>query len=109
MRKANSTNVYNEKALQQYCKASKTLALFSGRWKFSILFQLLEEQTMYTQFKTLLPAISDRTLSRQLSELIHDGLIVKEKDKTSSVYSIAEKGLLLKPLLHLLVDLPLGD
>ncbi|HAT93993.1 MAG TPA: transcriptional regulator, partial [Sphingobacterium sp.] len=48
-RKENSTNAINEKALQQFCNASKTLALFSGRWKLSILFKLLEQDTNYSE------------------------------------------------------------
>ena len=106
MRKENSSNSINEKALQKFCNASKTLALFSGRWKFSLLFQLLETATSYSDFKVLLPKISDRTLSRQLNELLEDGLIAKNKDKVSSIYTITEKGRKLEPLLHLLADFP---
>lgn len=109
MRKENSTNASNEKALQQFCKASKTLALFSGRWKFSLLFQLLQAQTNYSQFKLQLPEISDRTLSRQLNELIADGLVVKDKTKTASVYSLTQKGLQLSPILQVLADFPADD
>ena len=47
MRKENSTNAINEKALQEYCNAFKTLSLFSGRWKLSILFKLLQTETSY--------------------------------------------------------------
>lgn len=109
MRKENSTNAHNEKALQQFCKASKTLALFSGRWKFSLLFQLLQATTSYSQFKLLLPEISDRTLSRQLNELIADGLVVKDKSKTSSIYSLTQKGHQLAPILQVLADFSADD
>lgn len=109
MRKENSTNTSNEKALQQFCKASKTLALFSGRWKFSLLYQLLQEPTSYSQFKILLPEVSDRTLSRQLNELIADGLITKDKNKTSSVYSLAKKGHQLAPIFQVLANFSAAD
>lgn len=99
MRKENSSNAINEKALQEYCNAFKTLSLFSGRWKLSILFQVLKSQTSYTEFKILLPEISDRTLSKQLNELIHDGLILKNKNKTSSIYTITDKGRKLEKVL----------
>lgn len=92
MRKESSTNLFNEKAMQDFCNASKTLALISGRWKLSVLFKLLENDTYYSDFKILLPEISDRTLSRQLQELQNDGLISKEKSKVSSVYSLTDKG-----------------
>ncbi|GAA4779358.1 helix-turn-helix domain-containing protein [Olivibacter ginsenosidimutans] len=102
MRKENSTNSINEQALQQFCNASKTLALFSGRWKLSIIFNLLEKDALYSEFKILLPEISDRTLSKQLKELQEDELVVKDKNKTSSIYSLTEKGRNLKPILQLL-------
>ena len=109
MRKENSTNSINEKALQKFCNASKTLTLFSGRWKFSILFQLLQNPTSFSEFKLLLPEISDRTLARQLNEMIQDKLVVKHKNKTSSVYCITDKGQKLKPILQLLADFSVQD
>ncbi|GAA4172436.1 hypothetical protein GCM10022218_14050 [Sphingobacterium ginsenosidimutans] len=99
MRKENSTNAVNEKALQQYCSAFKTLSLISGRWKLSILFKLLKTETSYSEFKLLLPEISDRTLSKQLNELMADGLILKNKSKVSSIYSLTDKGLKLEKIL----------
>lgn len=102
MRKENSTNAINEKALEQFCNASKTLSLFSGRWKISILFQLYERKSFYSDFKLLMPEISDRSLSKQLKELQQDGLIEKDKSKTSSLYSLTPKGEKLKSILQLL-------
>lgn len=99
MRKENSTNTINEKALQEYCKAFKTLSLFSGRWKLSILFKLLKTETSYSQFKLHLPEISDRTLSKQLNELAQDGLIVKNKNRVSSIYTLTDKGRKLEKIL----------
>ncbi|MCS3529327.1 helix-turn-helix domain-containing protein [Chryseobacterium sp. JUb7] len=104
MRKESSTNLFNEKAMQDFCNASKTLALISGRWKLSVLFKLLENDTYYSDFKILLPEISDRTLSRQLQELQNDGLISKEKNKVSSVYSLTDKGRKLDFILKSLSD-----
>ncbi|WP_326983173.1 helix-turn-helix domain-containing protein [Chryseobacterium sp. MYb264] len=104
MRKENSTNSMNEKALQNFCNASKTLMMISGRWKLSILFKLLDENINYSEFKVLLPEISDRTLSKQLNEMIQDELISKEKDKTSSIYSLTEKGRKLQLVLSSLSD-----
>lgn len=99
MRKENSTNAINDKALQQYCNAYKTLSLFSGRWKLSILFKLLSTETSYSEFKLLLPEISDRTLAKQLNELVQEGLILKNKRKVSSIYTLTDKGLKLEKIL----------
>jgi Predicted transcriptional regulators len=104
IRKENSTNAINEKALQQFCNASKTLALFSGRWKLSILFKLLEQHTSYSEFKILLPEVSDRTLAKQLKELQLDGIVQKNRNKTASIYSLTNKGRDLKHLLSALSD-----
>lgn len=104
MRKENSTNLMNEKGLKNFCNASKTLMMISGRWKLSILFRLIEGNANYSEFKTLLPEISDRTLSRQLQELQNDGLVFKEKDKISSIYSLTEKGKKLHFILSSLSD-----
>ncbi|WP_267406523.1 MULTISPECIES: helix-turn-helix domain-containing protein [unclassified Chryseobacterium] len=104
MRKENSTNSMNEKALQNFCNASKTLMMISGRWKLSIVFKLMDQDVNYSEFKILLPEISDRSLSKQLKELIEDGLISKEKNKTSSVYSLTEKGKNLQSVLLALSD-----
>lgn len=99
MRKENSTDSINEKALQQYCNASKTLALFSGRWKLSLLFKLFEGETHYHEFKLFLPQISDRILTKQLNELQERGLVTKEKTKTSSIYSLTAKSKELESIL----------
>lgn len=99
MRKENSSNAINEQALQQFCQAAKTVALFSGRWKLSILFKVLENDSSYSDFKLLLPGISDRTLSKQLKELQQDGLIENTKTKISSMYVASEKCRKLKPIL----------
>lgn len=104
MRKENSTNTINEKALQEFCNAFKTLSLISGRWKLSILFKLLKTETSYSEFKLLLPEISDRTLSKQLGELIKDGLILKNKTKVSSIYTLTSKGKKLEKVLASLCE-----
>lgn len=104
MRKENSTNAINEKALQEYCNAFKTLSLFSGRWKLSILFKLLTTETSYSEFKLFLPEISDRTLSKQLNELIQDKVILKNKNKVSSIYTLTDKGRKLDTILKALAE-----
>lgn len=109
MRKENSTNSINEKALKDFCNASKTLMMISGRWKLSILFRLIDKDTIYSDFKILLPEVSDRTLSKQLKELQADGLVFKEKDKISSVYSLTEKGRKMRQILSALSDFQSSD
>lgn len=92
MRKETSTNLLNENALKNYCNAFKTLSLFKGRWKLSILFLLNEKSIYYSEFKNLLPEISDCILSKQLTEMISDNLLENMKTKTNSLYSLTPKG-----------------
>lgn len=103
MRKESSTNFENQQTLTDFCNASKTLMLISGRWKLSLLFSLLEHNSRtFSDFKQVVPAVSDRILALQLKQLMEDSLIVKEKRENSMVYTLTEKG---KSLKDILVDL----
>lgn len=92
MRKESSVNLENETILRDYCQAMRTLQLFSGRWKISILFAIHSTVKTYTELKSMLPNVSDRMLAKQLNELIKDRLIEKEKNKTTSSYSLTLRG-----------------
>ena len=92
MRKENSTNFINNDTLEKFCNAHKILAQISGRWKLSIIFALSEIELNYSNFKTILPNITDRILSKQLNELKKEGIIRNEKSKLKSIYFLTEKG-----------------
>ncbi|MGL4584396.1 MAG: winged helix-turn-helix transcriptional regulator [Flavobacterium sp.] len=92
MRKESSTNFSNESTLNEFCAAHRVLTQISGRWKMSLLFALAERSLRYREFIVVLPNISERILTKQLSELQQDNLISKTKDKTSSEYSLTVKG-----------------
>ncbi|SUJ28521.1 HTH-type transcriptional activator hxlR [Sphingobacterium spiritivorum] len=102
MRKESSANLENETILRDYCQAMKTLQLFSGRWKISILFAIYSSVKTYTELKSLLPNVSDRMLAKQLNELITDRLLEKEKTKTTSSYRLTSRGRNICKLLELL-------
>jgi len=100
MRKESSTNFENQQTLTDFCNASKTLMLISGRWKLSLLFTLLEHHTRtFSDFKQVVPAISDRILALQLKQLVEDALIMKEKKENAIFYTLTEKGESLKNIL----------
>lgn len=92
MRKENSTNFVNNDTLEKFCNAHKILAQISGRWKLSIIFALSESELNYSDFKTILPNITDRILSKQLNELKKDEIIRNKKSKLKSVYFLTKKG-----------------
>lgn len=105
MRKESSTNFENQQTLTDFCNASKTLMLISGRWKLSLLFSLLEHNARsFSDFKQLLPSISDRMLALHLKQLTNDFLIVKEKKEDAVFYTLTEKGKSMKTLLLSLAE-----
>lgn len=55
---------------------SYTLSLISGKYKMIILYCLMEFQIVrFNEMRRYLKGISDKTLSANLKELEHDGLI----------------------------------
>ena len=108
MRKLSSKNHENELMINATCGMAYTLNLIGGRWKPSILYQLLLTGAMrYSQIKKSLSNISERILSLQLKELERDGLISKTvfQEVPSKVeYQLTSKGFSMKPLLQLLSD-----
>jgi DNA-binding HxlR family transcriptional regulator len=77
MKKENSTNAINQKEIIATCGTAVTLALISGRWKPTILWQLLEGKLRYTEIKKRIPNISERMLAMQLKDLESDGLVAR--------------------------------
>ncbi|WP_103866736.1 helix-turn-helix domain-containing protein [Aquimarina sp. I32.4] len=100
MRKTTSTNFENERKLEQFCNAHKTLKIVSGRWKLSLLFSLSDSKLSYQEFKNILPNITDRVLAYQLKQLESDALILKNKTKGKSQYSLSTRGQSLMAILY---------
>lgn len=107
MRKETSTNTMNDKALQKFCNAYKNLSQLTGRWKVSLIFVINEEAKSYSELKLEIPNITDRILSKQLSELQENKIIENEKDKTKSIYTLSAKGLKILTLLQHINELDL--
>ena len=84
------------------CPVDVTLGLIGGKWKLLILFHLhYFIKKSYSDFKSLLPGISEKMLSQQLKELERDKLIVKNQlsPKPYRVeYSLSDSGQSLGPL-----------
>ena len=60
------------------CPVDAGLALITGKWKPRILWKLYRYQIMrFSQFKRLMPDITDKMLGQQLRELEADGLITR--------------------------------
>lgn len=82
-----------------------TLKAIGGRWKPSILWQLVSGTLRYSQLKAVLPNISERILALQLRELERDGLIARNVYAAvppKVEYSLSPLGQTLKPVLQVL-------
>ncbi|GFH40106.1 winged helix-turn-helix transcriptional regulator [Lactococcus insecticola] len=62
----------------QGCPVESTLQFISGKWKSVILYHLIHQDFVhYGDLKRLIPGVTSRMLSLQLSDLVRDGIIDK--------------------------------
>ena len=107
MRKLNSTNFLNEKALAEHCGVTYAMTLLTGRWKINILWMLKIGVNRYGSMKKEIAGISEKMLTQRLKELEEDGLIIRKDFKTIPPrveYSLSEAGEKLSPILGQLSD-----
>lgn len=60
------------------CSIEKAINVISGKWKAAILFELLKSNLRLKDIQKGLPDSSKRALTKQLQEMINDGLIEKK-------------------------------
>jgi DNA-binding HxlR family transcriptional regulator len=108
MRKLTSVNFENEKLIDAGCGMAFTIGLIGGRWKPSILWNLLVAGNLrFHDLRQSIPNISDHMLSRQLRELEGDGLIRKvifREFPRKTNYELTETGISLRPALQILSE-----
>jgi DNA-binding HxlR family transcriptional regulator len=107
MRKINSTNYVNEKALAAHCGVTFAMTLLTGRWKINILWMLKNGVNRYGLLKSQIAGISEKMLTERLKELEQEGLIIRNDFKTVPPhveYTLSEAGQLLSPILEKLSD-----
>lgn len=87
---------------------SYTLSLISGKHKPVILYCLMEFKTVrFNEMRRYLGKVTDKTLSMNLKELEHDGLILRREYPQippKVEYSLSERGKSLMKILDLLCD-----
>jgi DNA-binding HxlR family transcriptional regulator len=102
MRKLTSTNAQNEHVLVRNCGMVYALSIIGGRWKPTILFNLLERKMRYNELLKSIPGISERMLVAQLRELEQHGMIsriIHAEVPPRVEYELTEIGLTAAPLL----------
>ncbi len=57
------------------CKAELALRVIQGRWKLSILRELIDGVQRFSHLQRALPGVSQKVLTAQLRELVADGLV----------------------------------
>lgn len=107
MRKSNSTNSLNEAVLVRNCGMVYALSIIGGRWKPTILFNLLERKMRYNELLRSIPGISERMLVAQLRELEQHGVInriIYPEVPPRVEYELTAIGRSVEPLLRSISD-----
>ena len=89
------------------CPFEQAMDVLNGKWKGMLVFRLKEQSLKFTELKNLLPGISNRMLSRVISELEDEGLLLKNCDNTdtkSHAYQLTQIAKDLLPGLQMIRD-----
>ncbi|AXI27863.1 transcriptional regulator [Priestia megaterium] len=90
------------------CEKELTLSIFSGKWKIVILWHLgVEGPHRFSNLQKLFPKISHKILSKQLRELMEDGIIhrtVYPEIPPRVEYSMTELGMTLLPIIEMMYE-----
>ena len=81
--------------------------LLDGKWKYVILYCLLEGTARFGELRRRVPSMAQRTLINQLRELEDDGLVDRKVYAEVPVkveYSISSLGRTLEPVLSALIS-----
>ena len=78
MKKENSTNSINKKAITNGCPLTSTIIAIGGRWKIIIMWQLKDNTLRYNEIRKAIPNITEKMLIQQLKELMQSGWINKK-------------------------------
>jgi DNA-binding HxlR family transcriptional regulator len=87
------------------CPIDAMLSVIDGRWKGTILWRLLDSPMRTSELRRSIPEITERMLIRHLKEMVKDGIVVRQEDRSVPAcvrYSISEYGMTLVPVLEVI-------
>ncbi|MBB3131269.1 DNA-binding HxlR family transcriptional regulator [Paenibacillus rhizosphaerae] len=85
----------------------ETIRVLGGKWKMSILYELVGKTRRFNELRRALPGISQKMLTQQLRELEEDGLVNRNviPDNPPKVeYSTSSYGETLVPLFDVMFE-----
>ena len=89
------------------CPVEATIDVIGGKWKTLILWWLHQRTYRFAELRRLIPAITEKMLTRQLRELEADGIVHRRIYPTVPPrveYSLTEYGRSLKSALRVICD-----
>ena len=87
------------------CPIDATLSVIDGRWKGTILWQLLNGPMRTSELRKGIPAITERMLLRHLREMTESGILDRHQEQGLPLrvrYSLTPYGMTLVPVLDAL-------
>ena|SRR5438876_6236235 len=85
------------------CPLTAAMAAIGGKWKLIIVYWLAESPKHFAALRKLIPGISQKVLTQQLRELIHDEIVHRQPRGAVPApveYSLTEYGRSLLPLVE---------
>lgn len=89
------------------CPVEASVEVIGGKWKGVILFHLLGGKKRFNELMRLMPAVTQRMLTRQLRELEADRIVerrVYAEVPPKVEYSLTPFGMTLEPILKMLQE-----
>ena len=87
------------------CPVEFALDTLDGKWKTIILARIKEEPRRYSDLRRLIPALSDKMLTKRLADLVEVGFVASEAGSDGKEkYAITRRGRDLESLLQALYD-----
>jgi DNA-binding HxlR family transcriptional regulator len=86
------------------CPIDAALSVIDGRWKGTILWRLTGGPMRTSELRRSIPEMTERMLIRHLHELVADGILSRDVERTVPPvvrYSISRYGMTLLPVLEM--------